>query len=218
MATYIPEIDCVFLHIPKTAGTFIDTFLHKNFNAKKIDVILHDIPLYLEPEYQKKKMFSFVRKPEQWYPSYWSCAIGNITKEPKQDWVEFISHNNWGTSQPNKFGWHPQRLIDYHCGSRDFNEFVLNCINAFPGYVSYMYKLYTDHCFFVGKFENLYDDLKALFAQFDIDISKQLAEMPKINEADPKWKELAVYKPEVLELVKLTEICEFYPQEHLVIK
>jgi hypothetical protein len=211
MTLYIKELDAVFLHVPKAAGSFLTVFFKNYFSYENISN-QHSIPLYLEKKYQNKKMFCFIRDPISWYKSYWSCIMTQLEQTQHPDWFHILEHNNWGTAELDT-PWHPNRMIDVHCGSRDFNDFVFYCIKDFPSYVSQMYKLYTDHCYFIGKYENLYEDVVKLLEPYGYDkaeIMTKLKALPMVNESSPKWKAAASMKPKLEATLKTLETCEAY--------
>jgi hypothetical protein len=64
--------------------------------------------------------------------------------------------------------WFTERWLTFwqdftrHCASTDFTTFVRNCLTHYPnGLVSFLYENYTSGCDFVGKQEQLPDDLIA---------------------------------------------------------
>ena len=215
MAIYLRDLELVFLHVPKTAGSFLRRFFIDNFRTQSV-ADFHAIPLYLPKEFQEKKKFCFVRNPVDWYKSYWACLMTNIEKqangEEGLEWLLPIPETGWAMSEPG-IPWHPNRIIDVHCGRRNFNQFVKACIQHFPGYVSYQYKLYADHCDFVGKQETLVDDMVKLLCPHGVDeadLRKKLAQTPRVNEADQKWKDQAVIDPKLHNTLKRLETFEMY--------
>ncbi len=211
MTLYIKELDAVFLHVPKAAGSFLTVFFKTYFDYENISN-QHSIPLYLEKKYQNKKMLCFIRDPISWYKSYWSCIMTQLEAKEHPDWFYSLDHNNWGTAELNT-PWHPNRMIDIHCGSRDFNDFVFNCIKNFPSYVTQMYKLYTDHCYFIGQYENLYEDVSRLLEPYGYnatDIQAKLKALPIVNESSQHWKDAAQMKPNLEATLKTLETYETY--------
>lgn len=131
MAFVLPN--SVFLHCPKTAGSWIVNVLTQ-VNISVIPLKIHMHCRHIPIKYHDKFRFAFVRHPLTWYQSY------------------FIHGINKGWSNDH---------IDRHCKSLDFERFVINCIERFPqGYCSTILQdRYFEKADFVGLFERLKPDL-----------------------------------------------------------
>lgn len=163
----------VFLHIPKTGGSWVTHVLNKcnlverAFGHKHADmdrVLYHPnflggrkylselIKRRLHPMFQKQYertnyKFCFVRHPMSWYESWWKYMSG-----PELRW------GHWG-DEHNVEKWHPNSILN-GLGDDDFNSFVRKVIKKRPGYVTELYGWYTKPGIdFIGKQENLVDDL-----------------------------------------------------------
>jgi hypothetical protein len=141
----------VFLHVPKAGGTWVREVLK---NAKLTQDELTSISSDESTEgkmrswhcvpqdksiFDGKYVFCFVRHPLTWYQSHWAFRKRN---------------KNW--NQGNR--------LDEKCQSKYFDKFISNVVKEFPeGYLHWLYGFYTQHADFIGKVENLQQDLmKAL--------------------------------------------------------
>ncbi len=187
----------VFLHVPKTGGTFIRHVLeeldliagplghnHSHFeraywhdkmhhNAKVVRYIFRE---WIGSPKRQKRMkvdafkFCFVREPLTWYESWW----------------RFMTSINWRVlgdeSDPHK--WYPTSMLN-GLGSADFNEFMHNVNRKRPGYVTELYGWYVrPGVNFVGKAENLQHDLLKAFALMGLKVDEQrVLNMERRNES-----------------------------------
>lgn len=206
----------VFLHVPKTGGTWITQVLEESglaayeFGHKHADfehVINHhrqgsgrDILRSLvrtramgvdraRPELKAFK-FCFVRHPIKWYESWWKYMTG-------RGW------NNWGDD--DTFDWHPCSVLN-GLGDPDFNQFMRNVIEKRPGYVTEMYGWYVrPGVHFVGKQETLVDDLITVLRQLNLDFDEQKIRNTKpTNESKPLARPL-VWDPDLKREVERIE-------------
>ena len=107
MAIYLKN--SVFLHIPKTGGTWVRLRLQEAGLIKRISHgndfepgfgvnSIHNIPIYDKEFQNKKTRFCFVRNPYTWYKSYYGYR--------------------------KRFPWDEKSCIDIQCKAESFNEFV----------------------------------------------------------------------------------------------
>jgi len=166
----------LFLHIPRTGGTFVEHVLAKlglrdpNSYATASMTSRHGLRHdYADNDYSFS--FTFVRFPLTWYEScfrYWSA----------QRWREFDP----------EFNWHPWRPL-HTCRADSFPEFMENVLREEPGYVTRMYEWYIgppgrSHVDFVGRTETLCEDLTTVLAKCGHQVDQTWIEsLPRVNEA-----------------------------------
>lgn len=179
----------VFLHVPKTGGTWVTRVLYdlelveQEFGHQHADMIrvLHadkfpsgkssrgDFNSSLKRQIEVSTYkFCFVRHPLRWYESWWKYM-------QEKKWIE------WG--QPdNKNRWHPCLALN-NKGHSDFRVFIENVLAAHPGFVTEMYSRYTDHgIHFVGKQENLVEDLIHVLQSLEVRVDpKYIRRIPLTN-------------------------------------
>ena len=196
----------VFLHVPKTGGTWIRQVLqeldlvegplghgHNDFErAYWHDKLHHNLQVvrYIlrewvhSPRAQKKMKpgafkFCFVREPLSWYESWWRFMMS-------LDWRRLGDEND-----PHK--WHPNAML-HGLGDPDFNQFMRNLNRKRPGYVTEMYGWYVrPGVNFVGKMENMQQDLLKAFSLMGLNIDeKRVLAVARQNESPshipkPEW-------------------------------
>ena len=157
MALYLPDHNALFVHLPKTGGSFVSQVLRSvldvrvertGYKHSHKDLVG---PLRLQ---HQPFTFSFVRHPLSWYRSYWEMAM----RRPRR--------KRWHYYQRNTL-WHPNWEIDPHLGSDDFATWIRN-VSQRGDYLYDTYQLYTgrdtrDEIDFIGSQERLLDDLCAVF-------------------------------------------------------
>ena len=164
--------DALFLHVPKTGGTWVTGVLEElglvrcRVSTKHSDMerVVHGgrhFPLrHLEKlarfgpgwsgRLRRAYKFCFVRHPLTWYESWWKYMTN-------RGW------HPWSTWKGRR-QWHPIADLD-GLGSPDFGTFVRNVCERQPGFVTRLYESYApDGIDFVGKMETLADDLGRVLA------------------------------------------------------
>lgn len=156
----------VFLHVPKTGGTWVERALASAgvpFSQYDVDGDRHADLSYLPR--QDLPVFAFVRHPLTLHQSYWRFKMGA--------------------------GWDSRNPFDLDVQTDRFDLFVERTLRTHPGWVSQMYEDYVgrpDHeIAFIGRFEQLADDLVRALTTFDIPFNEaQLRSTPPIN-VSPGW-------------------------------
>lgn len=158
----------LFLHIPKTGGTWVTRVLRENGLLRCSIGHRHaNLEHLLAPgwqglgrrlEYLRKRpalrlhprpfTFCFVRHPLSWYESFYLYK-----SQPSLNWERDGDEQHFHR-------WHPNALLNGLGEGRGFNEFVSAVLDRHPGYVSALYSHYTFRPVdFVGRQERLRDDL-----------------------------------------------------------
>ncbi|TRX02896.1 sulfotransferase family 2 domain-containing protein [Candidatus Methylobacter oryzae] len=128
----------VFLHYPKTGGTWVrNAIAASGINCDNF-AIDENIHLGLkECPYQDKFKFTFVRHPVNLYRSYWQYKMTH--------------------------GWDEKNPLDINCQSGCFQEFVRRVLDQYPGCYSKSFLDFIGHpdheIEFIGRNENLVEDL-----------------------------------------------------------
>ncbi len=192
----------LFLHIPKTGGSWVESTLKAHGLGDEKVATIDGVTWRHAPLPMLRQSFdftfTFVRHPLSWYESWWKFQAGQ-----------------WQIFEPGV--WHPQRTLE-RCQSDDFSEFIRLMIRHEPGYVSRMYEWFIgppghDYVQFVGRQETLAGDLvevlTRLGCEFDVEMVRQA---PRANES-PKQMGEPVWDPglraRVLEL-EAPAVARFY--------
>lgn len=165
------SIGVSFLHVPKTGGSWVARVLENEglilwwFDEKHAD---RKRLMKIESRYWQKKLpsFCFVRHPLAWYESWYRYQC-----QPQFDWLKW-------SYKPH----HPCAVLD-GLGDYDFNRFIANVIKRAPGFVSRMYRSFTDGTTFVGRQEHLADDLSAALLKTSGYKLKKPVMLQRVNES-----------------------------------
>ena len=193
MAVILPN--SIILHIPKTAGKWVRWALRDNdisFFQTSLDttcdgILWHlngmksshclpkDNAFYRERSYR----LCFVRRPAEWYKSYWCFRIVR--------------------------GWRADSIFDRRTENEDFGIFIDNVVREYPcGFLRDVYGAYADECTHIGKVETIERDLTLFMKEIegvDIDCSKTA----RINTTPSEVKERAIYRPGQVEQIRAIE-------------
>jgi hypothetical protein len=155
----------------------------------------HDPACLLKlPPGKRPFTFVFVRHPLTWYRSYWACRMMNHRWKvhPRQ------RITGWQT-----FG----SVLDHECRSNDFVKWMQNVLAYVPeGFLSRVYRIYTEDVDFVGKVESLQDDLyQALRLAGEKIPPGEIQPLSKDNASLPKFLEAARFPMELAERVMAAE-------------
>lgn len=133
------QIDrAIFLHIPKTGGTFVTNY----FKETNMDHGVEDLAESAHINGLKLKelrpntedlAFCFVRHPLTWYRSYWQMKQVEV---------------------PARGGGWIDSLVDL-----PFHDYLTEILKQTPGYLTRFFGGYTERCRIIGKQENLREDL-----------------------------------------------------------
>jgi hypothetical protein len=159
---HIVKSNALFLHIPKTGGTWIEQASTSAgieiVSAPALSNVTWRHSLLNQYLNRYEFVFAFVRHPLTWYESWWKF----------QTWL------NWRDHEPNV--WHPQNVLK-PCASNDFDEFIRLCIKHEPAYVTRLYEWYlgpegAEFVSFIGRYEHLADDLVKVYRSLSLEFDE----------------------------------------------
>ncbi len=190
----------VFLHTPKTGGTWIRTAIKEcGIDHYEIGDTHSHFPELLQYKslefFKKRKIFTFIRHPLTWYQSRWAFRI--------------------------KTGWQLQHPLDYSCASNDFRQFVRNALKFRPtGWVVSEFERYLNADQLkieVGRIEELVPDFISIMKMSGYKVPKSvLSKIPIINDGGLDGRPSgywARYTPELASEVNMVEskiITQYY--------
>jgi hypothetical protein len=164
---YLVEPKALFLHIPRTGGNTIKTYmseLTKTLGWKDVGGIgiRQHVPLmYYKIEYLKRIefIFSFVRHPADWYESIWRFFTRQLIRQRRE--VKHFTRSHY-----LKRPWTPVCEVQM-LYRPDFYEWIELVLDKQPCFVTRMYELFLgperrEICHFIGRTETLAGDWRRL--------------------------------------------------------
>ena len=103
--------------------------------------------------------------------------------------------------------WREHSIID-HCRANEFEQFIDNVLETFPdGYVTWLYSFYAQHATYIGRTENLQQDLFEVLSLFNEAFSTDaIVATPRAKVSSKSLKAKAVYrKSQISELFMVEE-------------
>lgn len=153
-----------FVHVPKTGGSWV---------AEALRYVLPDLKVpggagdFMGEHRTAAQMpagrfsFGFVRHPATWYRSYFMFVKAKGVRAAEGDLL-----------------WEAARTAE------DFNEFVQRATSDYPGVVTSIYRQYLEGVDFVGRYENLTNDLVRALRLADVVFdSADLLSVAPVNES-----------------------------------
>ncbi|MBT3812930.1 MAG: sulfotransferase family 2 domain-containing protein [Gammaproteobacteria bacterium] len=174
-----------FLHVAKTGGSWVKKAIIASgieYEDYRVDGNPH-VGLSGCPVPDKFK-FAFVRHPVDLYRSYWQFKM---------------THE-----------WDVKNQLDMECKSDDFNDFIRNVLDKYPGcFGDSLIDFVGDReneIEFVGKYENLVEDLILMLRDAgEVFDEGAIRNLPAYNVSD-KTRFPAIYTANLKEEVRRTEI------------
>ena len=164
MSYYLPEKRALFLHVPRTGGTWIKEAMFQAgipmnkwgrigepYRPKKHTIIPH-----IRPDLWARVgvVFAFVRHPVPYYVSVWRFATRSWADRPdKMQWA-VQERNDPAAINEAIFRWKP-----------NFDEWLDEMLEEEPGWVTRWFERYVgppggEFCHFVGRTETIESDLE----------------------------------------------------------
>ena len=179
----------IFLHIPKTGGTWVEKVLqqlgiaessvgHKHADLNRAifphglkEAIPWTFHAFIRKLTGKSTLnesipvFCFVRHPLTWYESWWKF-------NQKLNWP------TWGHVEDVN-NWHPCSALN-GLGDPDFNRFIENVVSCAPGFVTGLFLRYIgEGSPILGRQESLEQDLLTILDTLGYRIDKENIRLPR---------------------------------------
>lgn len=215
MPVVLNHTKTVFLHIPKTGGSWArqamenagvrwTEYLQDGTESSKAGEDAHLNYQDCQKVFPDSHRFTIVRNPFYWYESYWSMvarnnydADGNL--KPMTDWKHPMDTPG-GYVGPYQVG---------HAWTFEFNGFILQSVERFPSYLTGLFSRFADYpnvSVLKNEFlcHDLYDILTRLGEPFDADA---LRNTPRENEGArrPEIRNQIVWSVEAVDKIAQTE-------------
>jgi hypothetical protein len=191
--------NAVFLHIPKTGGSWVRkvlydndlvvcSFSHEHADLERVlnlsghypgDFIKKSLKIRsnIERKVRNAYKFAFIRHPVSWYVSTWRYM-------ESIQWHDFVKKQNPSRFHLKYDHWHPFEKL-YPLKSANLSEFIHNVITKIPGYYTNLVYSYTgmDTLDFIGRQEHLLEDLKKVLTNLGIETAELHFEPEKVNRS-----------------------------------
>lgn len=168
----------LFTHMPKTGGTWVTHVLTKHGGSS---VSTYHQPAFRAASLIKREQlapFCMVRHPIGFVVSIWKhWTLHPLARQNNRSFKKYLVH--W---DKRKFG----SLLCRCIVEGDLEQTFKNFTTIRPGFVSWMYQYYTRECVFVGKNENLREDLanflRAKCVELPPELVSDILNSPKVND------------------------------------
>ena len=198
----------LFVHIPKTGGTWVRELLLEN-NGVKFSYP-HDLPQHHTKKIKKLKLepFCFVRHPLELLYSLWkhwsgdeNCRLNNLNPELYWQWDK------------KEYGF----LLAECIVEGDINATVSNFVTKYPGFFSAILDKYSKRCKYIGRYENIKEDLMDIVFKANGEVQEHLLidiyANKKVNES--KGNEGSLSKELALRFISKEPACFLYNYTYL---
>jgi len=184
----------MFIHIPKTGGTWVieavkQAKLFKKRAKPKHPSLVEFRSMNPKFDVNNLRFFTFVRNPVTWWQSRWSDPymrkqFVNDERPEKMPWVgniRWLNYESMITSQ------------DQH---DDFNTYVESILERRPGFGAEYFRFMTNVVKLeVGKYERIVQDLIEILYRCGEEFDREdIINTPKANESDLELKNRRRYK------------------------
>jgi hypothetical protein len=192
MAVRLPS--SIYIHLMKTGGWSVrEALARMDLNRGEIGRGHDPASLLVLPRHKRPFIFVFVRHPLSWYRSYWAFRMQAQWKVHPQQPI-----TGWQTLGS---------VLDHECRADDFAVWMRNILAYVPeGFLSRIYRIYTEGTDFVGKVENFEDDLcRALTLAGETFDPTIIASMPRRNVTGEQFTAAAKLPGKLAEQVMAAE-------------
>lgn len=174
MAILLKDNKALFLHIPKTGGTWITNILDRcKLRGELLKGHRHsDFYRTFKQHNLPKDIFTFcfVRHPIEWYKSWFRYMS------------QFDDNYTFGDENDIIKKWHPNSMLN-GLDRSTFESFIIGILKKRPGYVTEFFSWYTPlQINFIGKQENLREGLIKVLKILKYDFDEEfIRNRSKIN-------------------------------------
>ncbi len=174
MAMFLNDKKILFLHIPRTGGTFLVKVIRKaklssiawiRSNRAKLTQS-HQLIGHFTSRYRRdiSGVSAFVRHPITYYESVWM-------------FMHVVGDNRWLMGRDRRFSWHPHSSV-VECWRPDFADWVRAVIDELPGWYSRLVDMYVgpdggEFCKYIGRTERINIDLVDILIKFGYELTDQ---------------------------------------------
>lgn len=191
MASLLGKSKSVCLHLPKTGTSWCERLFRQHREELGYTEFLskHSVMAETVAELNKNsiekvkrsqyKFFTFVRNPASWIESIW---FGCKSRKKRVSQKYFS-----GKFEEQLVSWPIMACIE----ERGIDSFTSRLLEKFPNFISTVYGNYTLGCDFVGKQENLREDLENIFLSLGVEeecVYRKIADLPDYNKKEDKLK------------------------------
>lgn len=186
MTCYFPDSKALFLHVPRTGGTWVKG-IAKQCGFRRViwsttarpawAPRVHSTLAHLHPEWVQNVdfVFSFVRHPVSLYEAHWRYLC--------HDKVRNSMRRRWSGLKAAKNQWSP-----------DFNEWAMRMITYVPCYATRLFEWYVgpegaEYCNYIGRNETLREDFLEVMTLLGYDTAGQedvVMNAPKVRYSQRK--------------------------------
>jgi len=225
-SSYLPEKRALFLHVPRTGGTWLGRAM--NIAGVPLEKWGTVCPMYrmrkhtILPHYSKglldrvDRIFSFVRHPKDYYVSVWRFTKRAVNIYPENMEQHVFQQKAASTIVEATYRWKP-----------DFNEWMEEMLEEEPCWVTRWFERFVgphrgEFCHYIGRLETLEQDAAELMGLLGYEERWKEAqpEIAKIKMSrrgvNQRQAPLIVWEPELLERVLRNErvaIRRFFGEE-----